>query len=372
VVSNRALGLPDRFGASQWSYPAVAATSSHLVGFGASDDGDEPEAVSPVFEGELVDLATGEVRVVDAPTRDGAPVWVLGVAADDDRVVALGRTCADVEEGTVDCAPGTLAAFDLDPASGRWTDVDLPDEMHSFRLRVVSFMAATGEDEFVAIVQEAGSAESFVLTSTSDGWRLVATLEGRRTLGRCVADGSIFSLSASGGVTEENQSEDPAMFATLALVRVDLAGGMAQELELPAASGAYGGAGAHLGCTPAGPVLASSEPDTEYTKFQPATAWAMGEDGSWSVLEGVVPSEGVFIVEAISGPRGVLLAGLSPLGENRTTSLASIDRSLTVDALDPSEGFFGAQPVWRGLSGTVLWLSTGEPTSSLIEQEVWR
>jgi hypothetical protein len=104
-----------------WSW--VGATDDALVGLGGSPDGTSSY-------GQVVDLATGEVRDVERPPAvDGRSVEASAAAFLADRVVVAGflPPVGGYPPGT-DRAPDVEAvSFALDPADGSWTLLDGPD-----------------------------------------------------------------------------------------------------------------------------------------------------------------------------------------------------------------------------------------------------
>lgn len=163
------LTVPILFGGISGSYSARAATTSHIVGLGGSTTA--PDGTDQVrYGGQSVDLTTGRVSELDAPSVGDLPVRVHAVAADDDQVISIGSVCEDsFPDGS--CEPSTISAAMLGPTSGSWTEMALPEGVSGQRLSSVSLLQTVDVGSFVAVVRLRAEGQNHSMVLSFEGGR---------------------------------------------------------------------------------------------------------------------------------------------------------------------------------------------------------
>lgn len=332
----------------------IVATASHLLGLtGARDLGDGV----PTVRGRVVELATGRVDDVEPPTLDGAPVDARFVAADDELVLALGRTCPRFADGEEICIGGSPASLTFDPATGDWTSHPLPEAAFdpSEQWSVTALGVRSSGSFYAVVTHGRGLGTSTALTFTiGGGWAVLArdVARGSTIAETCATRDHLFVLHRPFPFAAEPDT-DPVV-----LERIDLATGRGSAVDLPPLATAFGAAGVQFTCGPDAPVVSSSQPALPPDVEAVAPSAYRLVDGSWVAvpMDELFSIPSLMVSTALGGLHGVVLSGVppAPVDPEQPRGSVSIGRGGVIEHLPPDLPFGGREPLWRGLSGDLL------------------
>lgn len=347
------LTVPILFSGAYGSYSARAATTSHIVGLGGSTPG--PDGVDEVrYGGQSVDLASGRVSEIVGPSVGDLPVRVHAVAADDDQIISIGSVCEDpFPDGS--CEPSTISAAMLDPTSGSWTDVALPEAVSVQSLTSVSLLQTIDDGSFVAVVRLRAEGQNHSMVLSFEGGRSTSLgeVDEMSLKSACATREWLFLLGAAPERTGGQGDGPTGTTVGFVMTKLDLSSGASVEVELPPLASAFGGAGIVMGCGPEAPTIASGA-------LGGSTIVASYVDGEWQEFDGVLEGTDVVPGEVTNGPRGVLVGGYSLAATNtKEFSYAAIGEDQKVLRLDPGL-LVDAESMWMGRTGSVIYLKTGE------------
>jgi hypothetical protein len=158
----------------------------------------------------LIDPRSGEVTSLPEVPIDGVLQPPVAVGAAEGEVVLLGLLCADPQPDVELCAPATPTALSYDLAGGRWTALELPDDLFDgvFDREVLGNLSS---GEVVFWLHDATRSALWALDPDSHRWsRLVDP--GVRVDDACLAgDDVVVSTSRfrlHGEVTDRSPIED--------------------------------------------------------------------------------------------------------------------------------------------------------------------
>ncbi|MCB1030659.1 MAG: hypothetical protein KDA95_04935 [Acidimicrobiales bacterium] len=373
---NTSVLVPGGFGGVVGGRNVLAATSDFLVGFGGSVDvPDLPGVRHPLLDGELVDLSDGVVRPIKPLLFEGEEVRVASGAANNSEVVVIGEVCSTVSDEGL-CGSREMVSSRLDPASGEWAQMHLPDKVAG-TIHQYSTVQVLSDGRFIAVVRLIPSQGSMLLESSGTRWRLVRIFDSDNVLSECATDSAFYRLYKSGAATEKNQADDPAASVLVSLEKTDLKIGSTTNIDLPELASGFGGAGLKMACGPDTVVVASGTPATEGRNAVDTSVQRLTSKG-WlpvRVLNNEKIAGQMFPGEAVTGPRGVLVGGRTASVNSKAAVLefSGVASDGQVTKLDSSQRTDGV-PIWKGLSGTVLIIknATDLDTETVVtEIKVW-
>lgn len=349
--------VPSEFG-------VYAATASDRLAVGVVDQPYSSDETS-TFVG--VDLADGEVVEFAGPLDDGAPVAVEQMATDGQALAGAGARCTSPTGGE-GCA-GSQVIVRLDPDALQWTVVAVPEDAAGMQLDAVYVL-----DGDVLLVESGIDSTSIRRLSHEGTWSTVADLPSESRPATCIADGALWLFRVN-----RSESTEPAATDTgYRLTRLELDDGEAQEIELPALAGYFGGVTVPFGCNSSGPVVATTPPgevpapdadrDAMNAALTGITAWHR-RGSEWQAIEGEALVGATVAGEIISGPDGAVIRGAEMSqsdGPNRPIVIVADPSGRTSEVDTTGDDAF----LWRGTTGHLIWVYDNDSGRALTVVEV--
>jgi hypothetical protein len=278
VPSQFVPGLDGAFG-------QVVAVEDALVGLDA-------RARQGLPFGQVYRLSDGTLRSLEPPP---APEGLSFVASDGHRskVLVAGYRCTgEPGDGESRC-PSKVAAYLLDVADSRWTEISAPPGLDGVEFASIQHAELTA-DGAVAVISTSSELGPMLVRLEGTSWVQVAQDPSLEFRDACAAHGHLYALDAT--------SEQAAGPATLHLRRFDLHTGRGRSIELPDVMSEYGGAGVTLGCNAAEAfVITSSGPDVSAGVFRLGHGDADGDGAAWERVPSELDDADVMVERAVSG-----------------------------------------------------------------------
>jgi len=341
--------VPSQFAAgSENRWGMIAATSTHLVGVGDGSD----------RFGQAVDLETGEITdVVPPPYEREDALSPLALVAGDDHVIitalaldpGVGEEGGPPVSGSGMAPPSTLLSYRLDPRTGTWDVLALPESLAGAEGWAFRTLAASGSDGAAAVfdLDDGGGRILAVLEDTV--WREVARIPAAREDQWCATDTEWWQLTAEDRPEEEQTAEAPYP-STISLMVASLETGEAREVDTPPVVTEHGGAGVELACSGDAAFVGTGTGGSTPTAVHAfdGTAWQTHEDpfGTQQILISSVADGGA------AGP--VFEASVVDL----SAEPGSIGATLAFDGAGEPQlvdgNTAGSDVVWKGRTSTYL------------------